>query len=276
MSLEDVFAYSLLGFCKLSEGFKSAEEIDRAILLLKMEIEDLLQNNAVITSSHFANGMKLLTFKTAQEKALKLICGQDDTFNMKPVIRAFKDRINASSYDLIKKKTLQVLVAGAWFPLVTKESKKKIKNSWRFYQLSPNRKVLHYQDYAEKQSTHPPSDSITEKIEISSIFDMTICKDRKLADYGHGFILSCDDDRQFEFLFISKKDFILWNDGISILLNRHFSNAETSTLVQELTDLELNIRLSFLKSENILISNEIPQIPSLPSNFNYYFEVGSH
>lgn len=167
-----------------------------------------------------------------------------------------------------------MLANGAWFPIFPKDAKRKCKTNWRFTQLSRNRRTLHFQDYLEKQKVKPEFQDLSQTVEVASIQGLVLIKEKVNNDFPHGFRLILDNDLSVEFYFDDKELFIDWYDGFSVLIQQ-FLHPETTTFAQEVTNLELNTRVALLKAENIVISNEIPIVPPIPTDKAYFFTLNS-
>ncbi|OUM64855.1 hypothetical protein PIROE2DRAFT_8243 [Piromyces sp. E2] len=65
-----------------------------------------------------------------------------------------------------------------------------------------------------------------------------------------------------------------WIDGLNMFLDKNISSKSTAKYIQQLTDINLKLCLLELGSERIEIPVIPPEIPALPSDYQFFYEEG--
>lgn len=98
-------------------------------------------------------------------------------------LRQVRDELHGEALQFIKEQRIRCLLAGAWFPLGLDAQKagveKGISTSFRYVQLSHNRRFLHYADFENKLETEPELDELPEKSRLS-LLPSSVVKDVNL------------------------------------------------------------------------------------------------
>jgi engulfment/cell motility protein 1 len=155
---------------------------------------------------------------------------------------------------------------------------------FRFYRLSPNTKCLHYAEYVKIKDTRPPLEELIEKIDLSTNMDImegsSLMVQHNKRNINSNLCFSLVGNRDSENL--SHIDFICdsvvkyseWIDGFNMFLDKNISSKSTAKYIQQLTDINLKLCLLELGSERIDIPVIPPEIPSLPTDYQFFYEEG--
>ncbi|KAK1148410.1 hypothetical protein N8T08_009413 [Aspergillus melleus] len=87
-------------------------------------------------------------------------------------LRQVREELHNEVLQFIKEQRIRCLLQGNWFPNEA-ASKSDIsvpkEHSWRFVQLSHNRRFLHYGDFDSRGNNNPELDTLPEKIDLSVV-----------------------------------------------------------------------------------------------------------
>jgi len=155
---------------------------------------------------------------------------------------------------------------------------------FRYYRLSPNTKCLHYAEYVKIKDTRPPLEELIEKIELSTNMDimagasLMVQHNKKNINPNLCFSLVGNRDSEnishIDFICDSVVKYSEWIDGLNMFLDKNISSKSTAKYIQQLTDINLKLCLLELGSERIDIPVIPPEIPSLPSDYQFFYEEG--
>lgn len=238
-------------------------------------------------------------------------------------LRQVRDELQHEALQFVKEQRIRCLLQGAWFPMglgyktehgpVTKQDlKRSIPSSYRYVQLSHNRRHLHYADFDTMGDDQLDLDALPEKIDLSivssvvsnvsassdSVSDASTLKSLPHASPAtkitiHGILpISVDasggqsHSRQTSKSTAQKEVVLLtlhpqshsvaseWLDGLLMLLNQQPITAETSKLVNLVSNYGLKIRLLNVRFDDAAFLGEAPEIPSREGlDEDYYYEV---
>ena len=177
--------------------------------------------------------------------------------------------------DLIRQQRLNHLERGS------RLSHAKSRGKFFFCKLSPNHKSFHYGEWSD-ESPLSPIESLQEKVQVAEIKEVKTgpkCPHAiRVRNAGRernpkwAFSLIGDGgDSLLDFYAPDEKTFDHWWDGISALLRMEMQSAEFEKDKKMLLDMEIRIRL--LDVEGIEIPEEPPEIPPLPTNFDFWQEA---
>ncbi|KAK3675560.1 hypothetical protein LTR78_004644 [Recurvomyces mirabilis] len=84
-----------------------------------------------------------------------------------PHLVQVREQLHQESQQFMKEQRVRCLLQGQWFPVTALNTGAVVP--WRYVRLSHNRKWLHYQDFASKNSSEPTIGDLAEKIDLSSV-----------------------------------------------------------------------------------------------------------
>ncbi|KAJ3120690.1 hypothetical protein HK098_004410 [Nowakowskiella sp. JEL0407] len=217
----------------------------------------------------FESQMLNIPYSTIRQKQLAELEAEDDLLFKMPVRWLYKE-----SFEFIKNQRIGCLMAGAWFPITNNRNKTKLQ--FRFCQLSPNGKFLHYDDFMDVSPDRIPSFNIEISLingvhtgKNSTLFTsrrVTTQEDPRLcfsltttsaSSEGNGNFTSLMD-----FVCTSPTQYSEWTDGFNMLLDQNITSDETAAYIQELTDMRLKVALLDITAYGI----EIPSMIKLPED----------
>ncbi|PHH64034.1 hypothetical protein CDD82_1808 [Ophiocordyceps australis] len=187
----------------------------------------------------------------------------------------------------VKEQRVRCLLQGAWF---TKPSAGG-QEHWRYAKLSHNRRFLHYADFDGRMAQDPGLDSLADKVDLGSISsvvsNVSAPSDEATAQQGAATtkitVYSLGEgggEAQEEAVLTlwptSPSLASEWLDGLLMLLNQAPITAETSKLIDLISDYGLKIRLLNVRLDTAF-EGPLPEAGVVPSreglDTDYYFDV---
>jgi len=220
-------------------------------------------------------------YQVIKERHIKELELEDDLMSKVP-IRHLRERLYKESYEFVKDQRINCLVQGAWFPII--KDRGRVREMFRYYRLSPNTKCLHYAEYLKIKDTRPPLEELIEKIDLSTNMDImagaSLMVQHNKKNINPNLCFSLVGNRDSENL--SHIDFICdtvvkyseWIDGLNMFLDKNISSKSTAKYIQQLTDINLKLCLLELGSERVDIPVIPPEIPALPTDYQFFYEEG--
>ncbi|KAK0618470.1 ELMO/CED-12 family protein [Bombardia bombarda] len=95
-----------------------------------------------------------------------------------PHLYHVREELKHEALQFVKEQRIRCLLEGSWFtkPVSQNHSRqdsyaarRRLYQPWRFARLSHNRRYLHYADFPEKTSQDPSLETLTEKVDLSTI-----------------------------------------------------------------------------------------------------------
>ena len=178
--------------------------------------------------------------------------------------------------DLIRQQRLNHLERGS------RLSYAKGKGKSFFCRLSPNHKSFHYGEWNDETGSSSPIETLQDKVQVAEIKEVktgpkcphVVRAPRAPRERNPKWAFSLigdNGDSLLDFYAPDEKTFEYWWDGISALLRMEMQSAEFEKDRKMLLDMEIRIRL--LDVEGIDIPEEPPEIPPLPTNFDFWQEA---
>ncbi|KAI5465885.1 ELMO/CED-12 family-domain-containing protein [Mariannaea sp. PMI_226] len=217
-----------------------------------------------------------------------------------------RDELKQEALQFVKEQRIRCLLEGSWF---SKPTPKRDNNSgskhrlftptpWRYAKLSHNRRYLHYADFEHQTLQDPSLDSLSEKIDLSTISSVvsnvsasddvkstTSSSTPKTSTTTKITVFSFldpskgTDDKEHPILSLWPTSHSLaseWLDGLLMLLNQAPITAETNKLVNMVSEYGLKIRLLNVRMDSAF-DTHMPGAGLIPSreglDDDYFFEV---
>lgn len=216
-----------------------------------------------------------------------------------------REELKQEALQFVKEQRVRCLLQGSWFTKPTPRrdtdpNKRRLytPTAWRFARLSSNRRYLHYADYEARTAHDPALNSLTEKIDLSTISSVvsnvsasgessrsaasgsrpttkiTIYSFEKAVNGAHK-----AKSEEYPILTLWPPTHSLaseWLDGLLMLLNQAPITAETNKLVNLVSDYGLKIRLLNVRMDAAVDGvppggGEMPSREGLDND--YFFEV---
>lgn len=146
------------------------EDFDKVAELVRILLEHVI-GQATRTKDLLEVEEEIQEFEVARLRELQmelLELSFDDTWGQH--LHQVRDELNQEALQFVKEQRVRCLLQGSWFTKPT--SKRDILSTalpWRFAKLSPNRRYLHYSDFAQKAAHEPGLDSLTERVDLGTI-----------------------------------------------------------------------------------------------------------
>ncbi len=234
-----------------------------------------------------------------------------------------RDELKLEALQFVKEQRIRCLLQGSWFSRPTPRRDQHTRHdslqkrrtheprAWRFARLSHNRRYLHYADFADQAPQDPGLDSLTEKVDLSTISSVVSNvsapnedgqSEESALTLKHAGTGGASAPRTTTKITIytyqnpeeaakgadAKEQAILtlhptthslaseWLDGLLMLLNQAPITAETNKLVTLVSDYGMKIRLLNVRLEAVY-SGPQPGAGVVPSredlDRDYFYDV---
>lgn len=254
-------------------------------------------------------------------------------------LRQVREELHHEALQFVKEQRIRCLLKGAWFPNDGSSKADMVASgdpSWKFVQLSHNRRILHFGHFHSVKTQCPELDALPEKRKNASfplpapchccanhlcsiLVDLSIVSSvvsnvsatsddsssstvksvshhfsaTKITIHGHAQSRSSTDEsgkiedharstskathREAVLLTLRPQSPSIaseWLDGLLMLLNQQPITAETSKLVNLVSDYGLKIRLLNVRFDDGVFAGEPPNVPSREDlDDDYYYDV---
>lgn len=279
LGFEDVHTFGLQSLFKLwAEMQASSSDIGKVINLMRTQLDSIKKKEP--SFDQYKSGLASISYTDLQKKQLQVMEAGDDLL-MKSTVKNLRNVIFKEATEFMKVQLTQILLKGSWFQNYTQKGRSK---GYRFYRLSPNKKYLHYAEFPDIVNPSPSLDNLPEKIDLHAA-DLVIgqmCplfsgKKGRIEDAALAFSLMPKEGENSlaDFVADNNNQFAEWTDGLRVMLGKELTKAVASEAtmgyISSLTDMEIKLRMLDLRSENVQIPNESPEVPPPPPNFNFNF-----
>ncbi|RAH61777.1 hypothetical protein BO85DRAFT_474359 [Aspergillus piperis CBS 112811] len=230
-------------------------------------------------------------------------------------LQQMREELYHEALQFVKEQRIRCLLHGAWFLNEGSDSSDvgTEQRSWKYAQLSHNRRFLHFGDFNSILERCPELDTLPEKIDLSSVSSVVSnvsassndqsaepAKDMSHAVsytkitvhgysqpvHGTGDIQKSNGHRRTSSRSVQGETALLsfcpqstsvaseWLDGLLMLLNQQPITAETNKLISLVSDYGLKIRLLNVRFDDVAFAGEAPQVPTRDGlDDNYYYDV---
>ncbi|KAE8334878.1 hypothetical protein BDV24DRAFT_144987 [Aspergillus arachidicola] len=231
-------------------------------------------------------------------------------------LRQVREELHHEALQFVKEQRIRCLLKGAWFPNDGSSKADMVASgdpSWKFVQLSHNRRILHFGHFDSVKAQCPELDALPEKLDLSIVSsvvsNVSATSDdsssstvksvshhvsaTKITIHGHAQSRSSTDEsgkiegharstsrathRETVLLTLRPQSPSIaseWLDGLLMLLNQQPITAETSKLVNLVSDYGLKIRLLNVRFDDGVFAGEPPNVPSREDlDDDYYYDV---
>jgi len=269
-AVEELFCICIILFNKTWKEMNAIrEDFDKVLGVVCDQIKWSLKLNPQNMDTF---RQKLPGYNAILKKREQQLVDQDDIYlKAKPVIE-LRDRLLPSITHLIRQQRLNYLKHGSVFHKLS--SKRRDKTSW-FCRLSADGKYLQYGDIEDNiepsQTTVLPNTlavaNIKEMVTGKNNQHLKNARSNQKAPHHLIFSLSYDPDEVLHFVAPTELVWDMWTDGINTLMGRTFNSRQSQLDVDRITNLE--VKLQLLELENIPIPDSPPQLPPLPSDYDF-------
>ncbi|CAI4216576.1 unnamed protein product [Parascedosporium putredinis] len=233
-------------------------------------------------------------------------------------LQQVRDELKNEALQFVKEQRVRCLLEGSWFYRPTPKRSNVSEDQamrrkgftltpWRFARLSHNKRFLHYADFADKVPIEPALDSLTEKVDLSTISSVVSNVSAPNDDARSATSIStaktpptkpttkitvysftnpseagtsadgADEEKPILTLYPTTHSLASeWLDGLLMLLNQAPITAETNKLVYLVSEYGLKIRLLNVRFE-AAYNGPPPGAGAIPSreglDEDYYYEV---
>ncbi|GAB0131643.1 hypothetical protein EsDP_00000105 [Epichloe bromicola] len=300
----------LLGFFRIWKATGAElEDFDKVAELVRILVEQVV-GRAPRTKGILETEDDILEFDIAQLHELQmelLELSFDDTWGQH--LYQVRETLKQEALQFVKEQRVRCLLQGSWFckpaPLKRdhdEDEARKQKRSWRFAKLSHNRRYLHYADFEHQMTQDPGLDALTNKVDLGTVSsvgsNVSAAEDSKsnasastvqnltshsktttkITIYAaetnkHG---ETEEYPMLTLWPVSPSLASEWLDGLLMLLNQAPITAETSKLINLVSDYGLRIRLLNVRMDSAF-EGPPPGAGLVPSRAglddDYFFEL---
>ncbi|KAL1847787.1 hypothetical protein Plec18167_002519 [Paecilomyces lecythidis] len=234
-------------------------------------------------------------------------------------LRQVREELQHEALQFVKEQRIRCLLQGAWFPNEPKtenppagkqETKRATPTSYKYAQLSHNRRYLHFGDFESMDDEKAPElDSLPERIDLSivssvvsnvsasaddssgstiktlpqqsstkiTIHGYAQTNSSAVSSKGHTRSNSKTTGKEVVLLTLRPQSHSVaseWLDGLLMLLNQQPITAETNKLINLVSNYGLKIRLLNVRFDDAAFAGEPPEVPSREGlDDDYYYDV---
>ncbi|BCR92319.1 ELMO/CED-12 family protein [Aspergillus chevalieri] len=231
-------------------------------------------------------------------------------------LRQVRDELHHEALQFVKEQRIRCLLQGAWFfngnPPKSETGSSFSKSTYRYAQLSHNRRYLHFGDFDTTGNRRPDLDALPDKIDLSTVSSVVSnvsaapddapstvkttprqpVSSTKITIHGyvpsgtaagaqksHNRARSTSRATQKEVVLLTLRPQSIstaseWLDGLLMLLNQQPITAETNKLIDLVSNYGLKIRLLNIRFDDAVFVGEAPQVPSREGlDDDYYYDV---
>ncbi|KAH0601082.1 hypothetical protein MHUMG1_02083 [Metarhizium humberi] len=303
-------AAGLLGFLRIwkATGAES-DDFEKVAELVRILIEQVV-GRASRTKDILEVEDDILEYDIAQLRELQmelLELSFDDTWGQH--LYQVRETLKQEALQFVKEQRVRCLLQGSWFcrPASHNKGREDAEDAkavlpWRFAKLSHNRRYLHYADFEEQMAQDPGLDVLTNKMDLGTVSsvgsNVSATDDRKshasgstvqnLASHSKtttkitmyaGEVNEHGEADEYPMLTLWPTSHSLaseWLDGLLMLLNQAPITAETSKLINLVSEYGLKIRLLNVRMDSAF-EGPPPGAGVVPSRAgldeDYFFEV---
>ncbi|KAI8058067.1 ELMO/CED-12 family-domain-containing protein [Syncephalis plumigaleata] len=206
--MEDVHTTTLLAFFRAWNHMEATtEDFDKVSALVRSHVQYTLQESDITSLFDYERAMLETPYEVMRARQLKDLEDEDDLLTKLAFGNNLRERLYRESYEFVKQQRIECLVRGAWFPApwacggggggssgvgggssgsgvlagsatamanaggvnIHSTHGKSRKMTYRYYRLSPNKKYLHYGEFAEINEDRPPLEELPERIDLSLV-----------------------------------------------------------------------------------------------------------
>ncbi|CAG8127502.1 unnamed protein product [Penicillium salamii] len=280
-----------------------AEDLDKLIELVRILIESVV-GGADRTKDVQDVEEELADFEYNRLRGLQmelLELTYEDAWGQH--LRQVRDELHHEALQFVKEQRIRSLLHGCWFALNAKSDGPK-SATYQYAQLSHNRRYLHFGSFDLMGDQAPELDTLPEKIDLSLVSSVvsnvstepsaTAKTSRqpatKITIHGHapspsnhgkgtGHTRSGSRATQKEVILLTLRPYSHsiaseWLDGLLMLLNQQPITAETTKLIDLVSNYGLKIRLLNVRFDDATFAGEAPPVPAREGlDEDYYYDV---
>ncbi|KAI9494126.1 ELMO/CED-12 family-domain-containing protein [Zychaea mexicana] len=311
LNFDHVHSTTLQCFYRLFQDMEATtSDFSKVSALVRSQLRATLKSDGIKDIFEFDRVMMGTPYSVIRDRRLKELEWADDLLG-REAIRNLRNRLNKQSFDFIKRQRINCLLQGAWFPcpqsnqrIVAMATGNSLSTStstsgaagnntlmtssvgkrWRYYKLSPSKKVLLYGDFAEKYPLVMRScDKLPNKVDLASVSEIKPFS-RKPSNFNNtllgestsslSFALFSDNNVPLaEFICSSSAQASEWKDGFSMLLDKGITSKDTAEYLHSLTEIGVKVKLLQIAGDRIEVPHghiDVPPVPvGLGSGFYY-------
>ncbi|KAJ5159232.1 Engulfment/cell motility ELMO [Penicillium coprophilum] len=282
------------------------EDLDKLIELVRILIESVVGGAARIKDVQDVEE-ELADFEYHRLRGLQmelLELTYEDAWGQH--LRQVREELHHEALQFVKEQRIRSLLQGSWFALDSHSKPEsgavqKSTATYQYAQLSHNRRYLHFGQFDLMGDRPPELDTLPEKISnVSTNPDQSPTATVKTAPRqpatkitihgyapstatghgkGHSHARSGSRATQKEVVLLTLRPSSHsiaseWLDGLLMLLNQQPITAETSKLIDLVSNYGLKIRLLNVRFDDATFAGEAPQVPARDGlDEDYYYDV---
>lgn len=175
-------------------------DFDRVAALVRSQVKVTLVDEASKSWLDLEKSFLESEYSEVRDRQMRELELEDD-FEANPSIQALRAKLYQENWEFMRQQRVQCLLDGAWFrvagstrfgsaavgagttpPGQATPSRKAgaangasaLTKPWRFYRLSPNRRLLHYCESNEPHAVRSGLDDLTDRIDLAQVNDLAL------------------------------------------------------------------------------------------------------
>ncbi|PWN21975.1 hypothetical protein BCV69DRAFT_298172 [Microstroma glucosiphilum] len=318
-----------------AESGAATVDFERVSALVQSQVKVTLVDEATKSWLDIEKSFVESEYSAVRDRQMRELELEDDLENNSSV-QALKAKLHRENWEFMRQQRVQCLLEGAWFRVAgntrfgsgaaganatipgqaTPNRKTGATNGtraypkpWRFYRLSPNKRLLHFCEADEPHAVRHGLDDLPRRIDLAQVNDLalqscitvlgsmgeelpvssaasttngstnyqhrattTISASSSSAGNYSFSLLRAPGDSIADLVATSASQYSEWVDGLSMLRGEGsaVNTQETAEYIQALTDIAVKIKLLDLTGEKVEIPAAIPQ-PGLPMSLDFFF-----
>nr|XP_031861447.1 uncharacterized protein CI109_003051 [Kwoniella shandongensis]KAA5528519.1 hypothetical protein CI109_003051 [Kwoniella shandongensis] len=258
------------------ESESRIDDFDRVSFLVRSQIRLSQADEGNKSWVHLEQDFLGTDYRTIRDRQMELL-EKEDGMMTKPAIRELRDKLGREAYDVLSEQRVGCMLQGSWFnsanvivPGISPSAKPNSSKPLRFLRLSPNRRVIAWDEFAQRVD-NPPFETLRERIEISNITSIRLntgcaigSRSPNLVSKLSFSLMTGNDLSLLDVDAIHAAQLAEWTDGIRVLQGEGgMASQDSANYVHILTELALKVRLLDITGDGV----EIPERVSFGSEY---------
>ncbi|KAK4688356.1 hypothetical protein P7C73_g1754, partial [Tremellales sp. Uapishka_1] len=259
-------------------------DFDKVSLLVRSQIRLSLTDEATKTWLNLETDFLETGYRTIRDRQMALLEREDGMFE-KSAIRELRAMLNKEAYEVLAEQRIGCMLQGSWFnsakvilPGVHCIMKPNSAKPLRFLRLSPNRRTIAWDDFAQREPPNPTFDSLRERIDISNISSVRLGTGCAIGSRSpnliskRSFSIMCGEEMSLLDLdAIHAAQLAEWTDGIRVLRGEGgMKSQDSADYVHILAELALKVRLLDITGDGVEIPEQVEFGPA-PRSVDFWF-----
>ncbi|WRT69192.1 uncharacterized protein IL334_006176 [Kwoniella shivajii] len=289
------FQLFLLNFTKLhqlvlrfflrmwSESASQIPDFPKVSFLVRSQIRLSLSDEGNKTWLNLEQDFLATEYRTIRDRQMDLL-EKEDGMMSRPAVRELRDKLGREGYEVLSEQRIGCMLQGGWFnsamvitPGLSSAMRANAQKPLRFLRLSPNRRVLAWDEFARRVD-NPPFEHLRERIEISTITSIrssTGCavnsRSPNLVSKLSFSLIGENETSLLDLDAIHAAQLAEWTDGIRVLRGEGgMGSKDSADYIHILAELALKVRLLDITGDGVEIPDKVT-FGNAPKSLDFVF-----